>query len=88
MKFIVRLLRELEIRIDADNVALAEAYVRDSLKRNPEPLKVLSILPEGYVEPPEPSRPTPPFGRPNGGGTPGTPVVKREILVDQIAEAA
>lgn len=87
-KFDVKIQREIDCQIEADTLANAEKIARDLVANIPNS-KLMSIHIEGYVEPAEPEKPTPPFrGKPTGGGTPGTPVVKTEVLVDQIAEAA
>lgn len=89
--FNVRFAREFEVQVQADETAIAEVLAKRVIAQFPkDSCKLLSIIAEGCevesVSPPE--KPQPPFGRPNGGGTPGTPVVRVEELVDQVAEAA
>ena len=87
-KFDVKIQREVQVEIEA--VCLEDAErLANKIVSELEPAKLLSIHVEGYVEPVEPEAPTPPFrGKPNGGGSPGTPVVKTEVLVDQVAKVA
>lgn len=89
-KFTVKFQREFEVEVEADSLETAEQLARQVLLQfPPQTAKLLSILPEGYIEPvAPPPQLSPPRGRPLGGGSPGTPVVKQEVLVDQIAEAA
>lgn len=91
-KFTVKLQRDFEVEVEAEDIVIADALARQVLAQFPEgTCKLLSIKADDYKEPPEEPDPVP-FkprgGKPNGGGTPGTPVVRNEILVDQIAEAA
>lgn len=92
-KYIAKFQRLFEVEVDTETLESAEQLAKQVLTQFPEgTVKLLSILPEGYVEPPdEPEKPTTPkpWGPPApGGGTPGTPVVKTVALVDQIAEKA
>lgn len=87
----VKFAREFEVQVQADTLEVAQVLARRVIAQFPtDSCKLLSIIAEGCevesVSPPE--KPQPPFGRPSGGGTPGTPVVRVEELVDQIAEAA
>lgn len=86
MKFHAKFLREFVIEIEANSMTEAQKAARLCMSQI-EGAKLMSIHVDGYKEPPEPQKPLP-FGTPPKGGSPGTPVVKQEILVDQIAEAA
>lgn len=87
--FIAKFKREFEVGIEADTLENADKIARKVVAEIPGGT-LLELKPEGYVEPEEPEAtpPKPPFGRPNGGGSPGTPIVRTEALVDQIAEKA
>lgn len=90
-KFSVKFLREFEVDIQAEDTKIAEQLAQRILSQFPPgTVKLLSVIAEGAVviADGEPSPPTKPWGNPNGGGSPGTPIVRREVLVDQIAEAA
>lgn len=90
-KFTAKIQRDFELEVEAEDLKIAAGLVQQIiLQFPPGTAKVLWIVPEGVVAVPadDPEKPQPPFGRPNGGGTPGTPVVKQEILVDQIAKVA
>lgn len=92
-KYIVRFLQQIEVEMDAPTLEDAQWQAKRIIAQYPPDTCILkSITPENYKEPPETPAPTPirprPGGRPNGGGSPGTPIVKCETLVDQIAEAA
>lgn len=94
-KFSVKFLREFEVEVEAVSTAAAQAMAERIVAQFPEgTCKLLSVIAEGVevevaAEITEQGRTTPPRGgRPNGGGSPGTPVVRTEVLVDQIAEAA
>lgn len=89
-KFQVKFVREFEVGIEAVDTPTAEALARQVLAQFPkDTVKILSIIAEDAVvytsEDPEPTKP---WGRPNGGGSPGTPTVKVPELVDQVAKAA
>lgn len=87
-KFNVKFSREFEVEIEAENTQIAEALTHQVMAQfPPDTCKLLSIIAEG-VQIETSDKPTPPFGRPNGGGSPGTPVARQEVLVDQIAKAA
>jgi hypothetical protein len=89
-KYFVVFQRDFEVEVEAESTADAAVLARQIVAQFPAgTCKLLSIKAEDYVEPPEPATPpSKPRGRPNGGGTPGTPVVKKEVLADAIAEAA
>lgn len=90
-KFTIKYQHEFTAVVEAADLIEAERIARKELSAEPR-TKLLYIAAEGVVAvPTEPDgKPTPPrpFGRPNGGGTPGTPVLKKDILVDAIAKAA
>lgn len=86
-KFVVKCMREFEVEIEADTLENAQLIARKFIAQMPGG-KLLSILPEGYVEPVEPEKPTPPRGSPHPGGTPAGGTARVEVLVDQIAKAA
>lgn len=86
-KFIAKMLREFEAEITADTIENAEGIAKSILEQIPDS-KLLSILPEGYVEPTDPEKPIRPGNKPVGGGSPGTPTVSVPVLVDQIAKVA
>ena len=85
-KYTAKFSRTFEAVIEAENIVEAQKLARDVVNQfSPGVAKLLSILPEGYVDPDN----KPPVGpRSPDAPTPGTPVVKQEILVDQIAKAA
>lgn len=91
-KFSVKFLREFEVDIEAEDTKIAEQLAQQILSQFPAgTVKLLSVIAEGAVviADGEPSPPTKPWGSPNGGGgSPGTPIVRQEVLIDQIAEAA
>jgi hypothetical protein len=95
-KFTAKYQREFEVEIEAKTTAEADVLARGVLAQFPEgTIKLLSCVADDYIEgectdcTPDPMNPTgKPGGNPNKGGTPGTPVVKQEVLVDQVAEAA
>lgn len=90
--FVAKYQRDFEVQVHALDVKMAEAMAKEILKQFPkDTVKLLSLLPLGYVEPAEPEKPTTPTrpgNKPVGGGSPGTPVVSTPVLVDQIAKAA
>lgn len=90
-KYNVTFQREFEVGIEAESTEIAEKLANQVLTQFPKgSCKLLSIIADDAVvftsEDPEP--PTRPWGRPNGGGSPGTPTVKLPELVDQVAKAA
>lgn len=96
-KFHVKFVREFEVDVEADDAVIANKLANAILAQFPAgTCRLLSIIAEGYVEAEcagcavDPMNPhgRPRGGNPNGGGSPGTPVVKQEVLVDQVAEAA
>lgn len=97
-KFSVKFLREFEVEIQADNGDSAAQIASSILAQFPKgSCKLLSIVAEDYIERGctaceegtiKPSSGKPPHGNPGGGGSPGTPVVRTEEMVDQVAEAA
>ena len=84
MKYNVKFTRVIEGQIEASSLEEAAKAACEHVAQFPGG-KLLSILPEGYVDPDS----KPPVG-PRGPSTPtpGTPVVKQEVLADQIAKAA
>lgn len=87
MKYIAKFIRAFSGEIEAKDLAEAERFARDVVNQfSPGTAKLLSIHPEGYIDPDD--KPT--FTGPRGpdAPTPGTPVVKQDVLVDQIAKAA
>ena len=84
VKYNVKFTRVIEGQIEASSLEEAAKAAREHVAQIPGG-KLLSILPEGYVDPDG----KPPVG-PRGPATPtpGTPVVKQDVLVDQIAKAA
>jgi len=95
--FHVSFARLFEVEIKAEDGKAAKVLADQVAAQFPEnTCTLLSIVEDGYVEKPcaaceagdleKPEKP--PGGRPNGGGAPGTPVVKQEVLVDQIAQVA
>lgn len=92
--FHVKFSREFDVEIQAGDTTAAGIIARNIAGQFPRgTCKVLSVIVHGYVEKPcadcqadDPAKP--PGGRPNGGGSPGTPVVRTEELVDQIAKVA
>ena len=51
-KFNVQFLRRFEVQIEADSLATAERLAREVLKQFPaDSVRLLSIIPEGYIEP-------------------------------------
>lgn len=87
-KFTVKFQRDFEAEIEAVDIDIAGTIAHNIVAQFPAgTCKLLSVLPEGYVPPADPE-PVRPRGGPPSGGTPGTPVVKQEILADQIAKAA
>lgn len=90
-KYRIKFQRDFEVDVEAEGIQLAEGIGKAILAQFPkDTCKLLSIEAHGEVAAVQPEKPTPPFkprGRPNGGGTPGTPVVRQqEVLVDQIAQ--
>lgn len=85
-KYVAKFSRTFEAVIEAASLKEAEAHARNVVNHfSTGTAKLLSILPEGYVDPDS----KPPVGpRSPDAPTPGTPVVKQEVLVDQIAKAA
>lgn len=87
----VRYTREFTTQVKADSIAIAEPLARLVLAKLHEPTaRLLYILEEGVQISEPDGTPTPPrpFGRPNGGGSPGTPIVWQETLAEQIAKVA
>lgn len=88
-KFHVKFLREFEVEIQAESTAVAEQMAqRLTGQFPPETCKLLSIIAEDAPKAEAPKPPNKPWGRPNGGGSPGTPTIRVPELIDQIAEAA
>jgi hypothetical protein len=99
-KFTVKFLREFEVEIEAENGAHAKNIAERILTQFPAgTCKLLSLVAEDYTEQPcqgcldfgpiKSEVGTPPRGgHPNGGGSPGTPIIRTEEIVDQIAAAA
>lgn len=95
-KFTVTFVRKFEVDIEALDTESAGKLASQIIGQFPEgTCRLLSVIEEGakvevLAEISEGGRTTPPRGgKPNGGGSPGTPVVRQqEVLVDQIAEAA
>lgn len=88
-KFTVKFQRDFEVDIEVESTAHAQVWAQTMILQFPkETCKILSIIREGVEVETTPDKPPTPFGRPNGGGSPGTPVIRVETLVDQIAEAA
>jgi hypothetical protein len=92
MKYHIKFQRDFEVEFEALDMESAEKLAHDLVAQFPAgSCKLLSIYADDYKAPPDDPAPVvspPRGGSPVGGGTPGTPVVKTEILVDQIAEAA
>lgn len=95
-KYNVKFVREFEVEVEAVSTGAATAIAERIMAQfAPGSCKLLSVVAEG-VEVEVVAElglgsgraPPPRGGKPNGGGTPGTPVVRTEVLVDQIAEAA
>lgn len=86
VKYTAKFSRTFEAVIEAENIVEAQKLARDVVNQfSPGVAKLLSILPEGYVDPDS----KPPVGpRSPDAPTPGTPVVKQDVLVDQIAKVA
>lgn len=89
-KFTVKFQREFEVEVEADSLETAEQLARQVLLQfPPQTAKLLSILPEGYIEPvAPPPQLSPPRGRPLGGGSSGPTIVRVPVLIDQIAKVA
>lgn len=97
-KFKVKFSREFEVDVEAESGTIAEAMARSIITQFPPgTCKLLSVIAEGHGEMECAGcavDPMNPYGKPRGpkpdghGGTPGTPVVRQEVLVDQVAEAA
>lgn len=96
-KFTVKFLREFEVEVQADSGDMASQIAASILAQFPkDSCKLLSIVAENYVEGEcagcavDPMSPhgKPRGGKPNGGGSPGTPTISVPVLVDQVAEAA
>lgn len=96
-KFTVKFLRRFEVEIQADNGDSAAQIASSILAQFPkDTCMLLSIIAEDYVEGEckacavDPLNPhgKPRGGSPEGGGSPGTPVIRTEEMVDQVAEAA
>ena len=89
-KYRIKFQRDFEMDVEAEGIQLAEKIGQAILAQFPkDTCKLLSIEAHGEVAAVQPEKPQPPLkprGRPNGGGTPGTPVARREVLVDQIAQ--
>lgn len=86
-KFNVKFSQVYEVVIEADTLGTAQGQAHKVVAQFPPGhCKLLSILAEGVADPTAPESPTPPFGRPVGGGSPGTPTVRVPELVDQIAK--
>lgn len=86
-KFRVTFLREFLMEIEADNLTMAQDDAHRLALSFPEGnAKVLSIYVDGYIASPDAPSPAPftPRNIPPGG-TPGTPIVREEELVDQVA---
>lgn len=84
VKYNVKFTRVIEGQIEASSLEEAARAARAHVAQIPN-AKLLSILPGGYVDPDS----KPPVGpRSPDAPTPGTPVVKQDVLVDQIAKAA
>lgn len=96
-KFSVKFLREFEVEVQANSGDAASKLAGAILAQFPkDTCKLLSIVAADYVEGEcagcavDPMNPhgKPRGGPPDMGGSPGTPVVRQEVLVDQVAEAA
>jgi hypothetical protein len=85
-KFLAIIARKFEVEVQADTLQNAEAIARQIVGQLGT-AKLLSVRAEGVADDTT-APPLPPRGRPDLGGSPGTPVVKTEILVDQIAKVA
>lgn len=79
-KFNLKYLCEVAVVVNAETTDDAATIAKLTLAQFPREsqAKVLSIYAEDYVEPPRPT--SPPRGRPIGGGSPGTPVVRHPAL--------
>lgn len=89
-KFHVKFLREFEVQIEAVDLATANDLAGAIIGQFPEgSCKLLSVVAEGVVAVPDGDPPRRSWGKPDpSGGSPGTPVVRVEELVDQVSEAA
>lgn len=90
IKYVARFERTFECEVMAKDIKEAQTLARFALKEFPEgTCRMVSLKRDGYVDPPDAPAPTPvkPRNKPPGG-SPGTPIVRQEVLVDQIAEAA
>lgn len=92
-KYKIKIQRDFEAEIDAVDITEAAHVAKRILAGFPPgTAKILYIVQEGVeavpVQPDSTPTPPRPFGRPRGGGSPGTPVVRRDILVDAIAKVA
>lgn len=91
-KYQVTFQRAFEVNVEADSLEVAELLAKQIIAQFPaDTCKLLSIVAEDAVvqhSSPDIKPPTSPLGRPPTGGTPGTPVIRQEVLEDQIAEAA
>lgn len=87
--FIVKFTRDFEVLVDAESLDMAEKIGKEITGQFPvDTCKLLSVIDVNAVELEKPAPPTKPFGRPKGGGSPGTPTIRVPELVDQIAAAA
>lgn len=95
-KFTVKFVREFEVEVQAEDASAAKLLADRVLTQFPKgTTKLLSLVAEDYVESKcagcavDPLNPHgKPRGNPDGGGSPGTPVIRIEELADQVAEAA
>lgn len=89
-KFSVKFLREFEVEIQAESAEIASQLAAKVLAQFPkDSCKLLSIIQEGVkTEEADPGPRRPRGGPPNLGGSPGTPVIRQEVLIDQVAKAA
>jgi hypothetical protein len=89
--FEVRFLVRLAHTIEAETLQAAEVWARGIVEKNEGVVLtgVIDLDAPKPVEPdPVPVPPKPPWGRPSGGGSPGTPVLAKVVITEAIAEAA